>query len=57
MVCVGLAAADLPTGTPESVGRSSARLARIDAAMQADIAAGRPPAAFRWSMRLITVPS
>ena len=43
LVCVGLAAADLPTGTPETVGMSSARLARIDAAMQADIAAGRLP--------------
>ena len=41
--CVGLAAADLPTGTPETVGMSAARLARIDAAMQADIAAGRLP--------------
>jgi CubicO group peptidase (beta-lactamase class C family) len=38
-----LAAADLPTGTPESVGMSSARLARVDAAINADIAAGKVP--------------
>lgn len=38
-----VAAADLPTGTPESVGMSSARLARVDAAVNADIAAGRVP--------------
>ena len=36
-------AADLPTVSPESVGMSSARLSRLDAAMQADIAAGRLP--------------
>jgi CubicO group peptidase (beta-lactamase class C family) len=36
-----LAAADLPTATPESVGMSAARLSRLDAAVQADIAAGR----------------
>jgi CubicO group peptidase (beta-lactamase class C family) len=40
---VTVAAADLPTGTPESVGMSSARLARLDAAVQADITAGRLP--------------
>ena len=38
-----LAAADLPTAMPESVGMSSARLSRIDAAIQADITAGRLP--------------
>jgi CubicO group peptidase (beta-lactamase class C family) len=38
-----LTAADLPTGTPESVGMSSARLARVDAAINADIAAGKVP--------------
>ena len=43
LVCVSVAAADLSTATPESVGMSSARLARLDAAVQADIAAGRLP--------------
>jgi len=38
-----LTAADLPTASPESVGMSSARLSRLDAAVQADIAAGRLP--------------
>src|SRR5688572_31940164 len=38
-----LAAADLPTASPESVGMSSTRLSRLDAAVQADIAAGRLP--------------
>ncbi|MEO6080723.1 MAG: serine hydrolase domain-containing protein [Steroidobacteraceae bacterium] len=38
-----LAAAELPTATPESVGMSATRLSRLDAAMQADIAAGRLP--------------
>jgi CubicO group peptidase (beta-lactamase class C family) len=38
-----LTAADLPTAPPESVGMSSARLSRLDAAVQADIAAGRLP--------------
>jgi CubicO group peptidase (beta-lactamase class C family) len=38
-----LAAADLPTATPESIGMSAARLARLDAAVQADITAGRLP--------------
>src|SRR5687767_16018087 len=36
-----LAAADLPTATPESVGMSAARLSRLDTAVQADITAGR----------------
>lgn len=40
---VTLAGADLPIGAPESVGLSPARLARVDAAIQADIAAGRVP--------------
>jgi CubicO group peptidase (beta-lactamase class C family) len=40
---VAVSAADLPTATPESVGMSSTRLARIDAALEADIAAGRLP--------------
>jgi CubicO group peptidase (beta-lactamase class C family) len=43
IVAVTLAAADLPTATPESVGMSSARLARLDAAVGADITAGRLP--------------
>jgi CubicO group peptidase (beta-lactamase class C family) len=38
-----LTAADLPTASPESVGMSAARLSRLDAAVQADIAAGRLP--------------
>src|SRR5512134_3226184 len=38
-----LAAADLPTATPESVGISATRLSRLDAAVQADITAGRLP--------------
>ena len=33
----------LPRATPESVGMSSQRLARIAAALQADISAGRMP--------------
>ncbi len=41
IVAVTLAAADLPTATPESVGMSSPRLARLDAAVGADITAGR----------------
>jgi CubicO group peptidase (beta-lactamase class C family) len=40
---VTVPAADLPTATPESVGMSSARLARLDAAIAADITAGRLP--------------
>jgi len=43
LVCVTGRAADLPTATPETVGMSSARLSRLDAALQADIAAGRLP--------------
>lgn len=40
---ITVAAADLPTATPESVGMSTARLARLDAALQAEIAAGKLP--------------
>jgi CubicO group peptidase (beta-lactamase class C family) len=40
---VAVSAADLPTATPESVGMSSTRLARIAAALEADLAAGRLP--------------
>jgi CubicO group peptidase (beta-lactamase class C family) len=36
-------AADLPTAAPESVGMSASRLARLDAALQADVAAGKLP--------------
>ena len=43
LATVVVAAADLPTATPESVGMSASRLARIDAAVEADIAAGRLP--------------
>ena len=43
LVCATLTAADLPTATPESVGMSSSRLARLDAALQADVAAGKLP--------------
>jgi CubicO group peptidase (beta-lactamase class C family) len=38
-----LAAADLPTATPESVGMSAARLSRLDAVVQADLTSGRLP--------------
>jgi CubicO group peptidase (beta-lactamase class C family) len=43
LICATIAAADLPTATPESVGMSSSRLARLDAALQADIASGKLP--------------
>jgi hypothetical protein len=36
-------AADLPTAAPESVGMSASRLARLDATLQADVAAGKLP--------------
>ena len=42
-VVVTLTAAELPTATPESVGMSSVRLARLDAAIGTDITAGRLP--------------
>src|SRR5687767_12319711 len=43
LVCATVTAADLPTATPESVGMSSSRLARLDAALQAEIAARKLP--------------
>ena len=43
VVCVTVTAADLQTATPESVGMSSARLARLDAALQAETAGGKLP--------------
>jgi CubicO group peptidase (beta-lactamase class C family) len=43
LVGMTVTAADLPAATPESVGMSSARLARLDAALAADITAGRLP--------------
>ena len=43
LVCVGITAAELPTATPESVGMSAARLARLDEALRAEIAAGKLP--------------
>jgi CubicO group peptidase (beta-lactamase class C family) len=43
VICVPVTAADLPVATPESVGLSAPRLARLDAALQADIAAGKLP--------------
>ena len=43
LVCATLTAAPLPTARPESVGMSSSRLARLDAALQEDIAAGKLP--------------
>lgn len=42
-VAITVSAADLPTAAPESVGMSEARLARLDAAIQGEIAAGRLP--------------
>ncbi len=38
-------AADLPTATPEQVGLSSSRLARITETLKADVEAGRIPGA------------
>jgi len=43
LACVTITAADRPSATPESVGMSSTRLARLDAALQAEIAAGKLP--------------
>jgi CubicO group peptidase (beta-lactamase class C family) len=43
VVCLTLTAADLPTATPDSVGISTARLGRLDAALQAEISAGKLP--------------
>jgi CubicO group peptidase (beta-lactamase class C family) len=42
-VSVTAIAADLPTAPPESVGMSAQRLTRIDAALQAEMAAGKLP--------------
>ena len=42
-MCITVTAADLPTATPDSVGISAARLSRLDAALQAEIAAGKLP--------------
>jgi CubicO group peptidase (beta-lactamase class C family) len=43
LACVTITAADRPSASPESVGMSSTRLARLDAALQAEIAAGTLP--------------
>jgi CubicO group peptidase (beta-lactamase class C family) len=43
MLLVTVSAADLPRATPERVGVSSSRLARLDSALEAEIAAGRVP--------------
>ena len=43
LVCVTVTAADLQTASPESVGMSAVRLARLDAALQAETAAGKLP--------------
>jgi CubicO group peptidase (beta-lactamase class C family) len=43
LIGVTVTAADLPTAPPESVGMSAPRLARLDAAIQADVNAGRVP--------------
>jgi CubicO group peptidase (beta-lactamase class C family) len=43
LLIVTVAAADLPRATPESVGVSSARLARLDAMIEAEVGAGRVP--------------
>jgi CubicO group peptidase (beta-lactamase class C family) len=43
VVATMITAADLPTAAPESVGISASRLARLDAALQADVAAGKLP--------------
>ncbi len=42
-VCVTVTAADLATAAPESVGMSTPRLARLDAALQAEIGTGKLP--------------
>jgi CubicO group peptidase (beta-lactamase class C family) len=41
LACVTVIAADLASAAPESVGMSSSRLARLDAVLQAEIAAGK----------------
>ena len=45
LVAVAASAADLPTATPEEVGLSSSRLARITETLRADVEAGRIPGA------------
>ena len=43
LVCITVTAADLPSAAPDTVGMSSARLARIDTMIQAEVTAGRLP--------------
>ena len=43
LVCITVTAADLPSAAPDTVGMSSARLARIDAMLQAEVSAGKLP--------------
>ena len=43
LVCTTVGATDLPVASPESAGMSTARLARLDAMIQAEIAAGKLP--------------
>ena len=43
LVCITVTAADLPGAAPDTVGMSSARLARIDAMIQAEVSAGKLP--------------
>ncbi len=43
LVCITVTAADLPSAAPQTVGMSSARLARIDAMLQAEVTAGKLP--------------
>src|SRR3954469_2996139 len=43
LVGVTMSAADLPTAAPDTVGISAVRLARLDAVLQAEIAAGKLP--------------
>jgi len=45
LAAVAASAADLPTATPEEVGLSSSRLARITETLRADVEAGRIPGA------------
>ena len=45
LAAVAASAADLPTATPEEVGLSSGRLARITETLRADVEAGRIPGA------------
>src|SRR5688572_19528106 len=43
LVCITVTAADLPSAAPDTVGMSSARLARIDTMIQAEVTAGKLP--------------